>query len=125
MFNNRLSLGKKGEAQARKHLKKQGYRILEQNYRCRFGEIDLIAEHDGCLVFVEVKTRSGLAFGQPSEAVTRHKQQQISKVALEYMAKSGLRDRAARFDVVAVLTHDNSSPTIEIIPAAFELCYSE
>ena len=125
MFNNRLSLGKKGEAQARKHLKKQGYRILEQNYRCRFGEIDLIAEHDGCLVFVEVKTRSGLAFGQPSEAVTRHKQQQISKVALEYMAKSGLRDQPARFDVVAVLTHDDSSPTIEIIPAAFELCYNE
>lgn len=118
-------MGKKGEAQARKHLKKQGYRILEQNYRCRFGEVDLIAEHDGCLVFVEVKTRSGLAFGRPSEAVTRHKQQQISKVALDYMSKKGLRDQPARFDVVAILKRDDLPPTIEIIPAAFELCYNE
>ena len=125
MTKNRLSLGKKGEVLARKHLKKLGYRILEQNYRCRFGEIDLIAKHNGYLVFVEVKTRSGLQFGQPSEAVTRSKRQQISKVALEYIAKNDLRDSPARFDVVTVLHQDGMSPTIEIIPGAFDLCYFE
>ena len=124
-MNNKLFLGKKGEGLARKHLKKLGYRILAQNYRCRFGELDLIAEHDGCLVFVEVKTRSGLNFGQPSEAITRHKRQQISKVALEYMTKNDLRDQPARFDVVTVLHKDGASPAIEIIPDAFDLCYHE
>ena len=124
-MNNRLFLGKKGEGLARKHLKKLGYRILAKNYRCRFGEIDLIAEHDGCLVFVEVKTRSGLNFGQPAEAITRNKRQQISKVALEYMAKNDLRNRSARFDVVTVLQQEGISPAIEIIPDAFDLCYHE
>lgn len=122
---NRLSLGKKGEAVARKYLKKLGYRILAQNYRCRFGELDLIAEEEGCLVFIEVKTRSGLDFGQPSEAITGKKRQQISKVALEYIAKNDLRDSPIRFDVVSVLQKDGAEPSIELIPNAFDFCYPE
>lgn len=123
--NRRNVLGQKGEELAAEYLRGAGYRIIERNYRNCYGEIDIIAHHvtqqAKTLVFVEVKTRKNDLFSHPSEAVTRKKQLQISKVALEYLAKNKLAEVAARFDVVAILLPDNGPPLIELIPNAFDL----
>ena len=96
-----------GEAEyeklAAEYLKAQGYVILEQNYRCRSGEIDLIARDGEYLCFIEVKYRRGTTCGSPFEAVGLHKQMQILKVARYYLMKKKLNlDTACRFDVVAI-----------------------
>lgn len=93
-------IGGAGEDAAVKYLKKKKYVILGRNYNIRGGEIDIIAEKDGCVVFVEVKTRSGDSFGSAKEAVTFTKQQRVIKAAQHYM--TGLGDVPVRFDVVAV-----------------------
>jgi putative endonuclease len=81
---------------------RQGYRILERNFRCSYGEIDLIAEEEDELVFVEVKTRRGTAYGLPEEAVTIRKQQKLVQVATYYLDLHQCMERAWRIDVVAV-----------------------
>ena len=81
---------------------RQGYRIVERNFRCSYGEIDLIAEEEDELVFVEVKTRRGTAYGLPEEAVTVRKQQKIVQVATYYLDLHQGMERAWRIDVVAV-----------------------
>lgn len=93
-------IGGKGEDAAVRYLKKKRYIILERNYNIRGGEIDIIAEKDGYVVFVEVKTRSSDNFGTAKEAVTFTKQQRVIRAAQHYMA--GLGDIPVRFDVVAV-----------------------
>lgn len=123
MTKKRKSLGKLGESLAREHLKKSGCKILEQNYQVRIGEIDLIVEDSGMLVFVEVKTRSDSTHGSPFDAVTPAKQKQLSKVALFYLGRHDMHDRPARFDVVSVQIRTGVSPKLEIIQNAFELCY--
>ena len=123
MTKYRKSLGKFGEDLVRKHLKKSGCRILEQNYQIKMGEIDLIVEDARTVVFVEVKTRTSSAYGSPFDAVTPLKQRQMSKVALEYLGRNHLHDRPARFDVASVQVEDGSPPKLEIIQNAFELCY--
>lgn len=80
----------------------QGYCILERNFRCRYGEIDLIAEDRQDLVFVEVKTRRGTAYGLPEEAITARKRQKIIEVATYYLDLHSCFDRSWRVDVVAV-----------------------
>lgn len=116
------SLGQQGEEVAVQYLQAHGYKILERNFRCKVGEVDIIAEDEGNLVFVEVKARSSKLFGNPAEAVTSRKQGQISKAALCYLGDKH-RKRAARFDVVCV-TFSSSRPTeVEIIRDAFELAY--
>ena len=123
MTKKRVFLGKQGEELARAHLQKQGYRILEQNFRTRLGEIDLVAEDNGTLVFVEVKARSGRTYGSPFDAITYAKRVQISKVALEYLGRNNKHENPARFDVVSVSLADTTHPEIEIIKGAFELSY--
>jgi len=128
MTLGRKKLGAKGESIAVSFLQNAGYRIVERNYRVRLGEIDIIAEEGGDLVFIEVKTRTENLYGSPFESVTRQKQKQLSKVALEYMNKLGCHDRPARFDVVAVKLQGSSkkvsmAANIEIMPNAFDLCY--
>lgn len=81
---------------------RQGYRIIERNFRCRHGEIDLIAEDANDLVFVEVKTRRGNAYGLPEDAVTPRKQQKLVQVATYYLDLHECSERAWRIDVVAV-----------------------
>lgn len=115
-----MLLGQNGEDSAIQFLRKNGCIILERNYRRRFGEIDIIAKEDHCLVFVEVKTRKSLRCGNPFEAVDLRKQRQISKVALDYITRHGLFETPARFDVVSVTMQKNSSPKIDIIKNAFE-----
>jgi putative endonuclease len=128
MTLGKKKLGAKGEAIAASFLQNAGYHIVERNYRVRLGEIDIIAEQGGYLVFIEVKTRTHSLYGSPFESVTRQKQKQLSKVALEYMNKLGCHDRPARFDVVAVrLPVGNRiaalDADIEIIRNAFDLSY--
>lgn len=115
--------GALGEQLAADHLSRNGYRILERNYRSRGGEVDIVArDRDGCIVFVEVKTRRNLAYGLPQLAVTQRKQHQISKGALSWLSHNRLHNCPARFDVLAVLLHDDGSCGIEQIVNAFELC---
>lgn len=114
----RRQLGQAGEDLAVAALKKQGYKILERNYRTPRGEIDLIARQRGVLVFVEVKTRRSAAFGEPQEAVSPAKQARLTRLAGYYLNQKGLGQVKARFDVVAITLRENG-PQIEIIPGAF------
>ena len=94
--------GKLGEDLAVKYLKKKGYEIVKRNYTNAYGEIDIIAAHDGFLIFVEVKTRTTLDYGRPAEAVNAHKMRKLSQVASGYIQYKGLYDYPARFDVIEV-----------------------
>jgi putative endonuclease len=120
-------LGAKGEDLAIRYLKKRGYRIIERNYRIKLGEIDVIAEQGDDLVFIEVKTRSDTTFGSPFESITAQKQQQLSKVALEYICRKKCYGRPARFDVVGIQFQEGSrslrDAAIELLQNAFDLCY--
>jgi putative endonuclease len=99
------SLGKEGEMLAKQFLKKKGYSILQENYRTPFGEIDIIAKEKDVLVFVEVKTRTDLAFGSPFEAVNQRKKEKIRKVASSFM-KSLKKECPARFGVLGINVED-------------------
>lgn len=118
------ALGQQGEQVAAAFLKQQGYAVLECNFRSRAGELDIVArDRQGCIVFVEVKTRRSLAYGLPQQAVTPRKQHQISKAALAWLAKNRLQNSSARFDVIAVLLQNDVEPAIEHIPNAFDLAW--
>jgi putative endonuclease len=114
--------GKKGEELAAVYLAEAGYRILERNYRCLFGEIDIVAQDGETLVFVEVKSRTSDAYGDPQLAVGRRKQQKLSLISVHYLAERRLRHRPARFDVVAVKLLP-AGHRIELIRNAFELSF--
>jgi putative endonuclease len=98
----RARLGASGERLAAAALERQGYRVLARNWRCVYGEIDLVAEDRGELVFVEVKARRGLRMGSPEEAVTLPKRRKLLASAQTYLAERGEEQRAYRFDVVAI-----------------------
>lgn len=119
MSFERKKLGKAGEDRAARFLEKRGYRILERNFRMPFGEIDLIALHQGELVFVEVKTRTSGAFGAPELAVNPRKQQRMVRAALGYLKYKNLHQMPCRFDVVAI--SPSTEKEIEVIPNAFEM----
>lgn len=117
-----LEFGKAAENAAAKFLKGQGYKIIRCNYKTKFGEIDIIAQEESVICFVEVKARHSKLFGEPSEAVSAIKQRQISKAAICYLKENNLLERAARFDVVSLLyTHD--LPEIDLVKDAFELSF--
>lgn len=100
---NKRKIGAEYEQKAVQYLETAGYRILDRNYRCRIGEIDIIAVHRGYLCFIEVKYRSNLSQGYPEEAVDYRKQQTIIRTAQHYMKKKGISfDTSCRFDVVAM-----------------------
>ena len=99
-------LGRVGETKAVEFLKKQGYTVLERNYKTRIGEIDAIVEKDGVIIFVEVKTRSSDEYGMPSEAVGYEKQRKYVKIAEEYLIKSKLTDKSCRFDVIEIINDE-------------------
>ena len=122
MLNSRQKFGEKSESIAVSYLKKQGYKIIEQNYRTKLGEIDIIAREKGTIAFIEVKSRKSKNFGNPKWAVTPKKQRKISMVALQYLKTTMQSNVKARFDVVSIISsYDN--PSIEIIKNAFELAY--
>ncbi len=118
--NGRLLLGKEGERVAERYLQKKGYVLVERNYRCPAGELDLIVLDRRVVVFVEVKTRTGLGFGSPLEAVEFRKQRKMIQVAQFFLAEKRLQQRDARFDVIGV-SWLGRKPVVEHIENAFEL----
>lgn len=121
MKRSRKELGEKGERLAEKFLKKKGYKILEKNYRNRYGEIDIIASDKGCLVFVEVKTSSVSEFDAPETWVNIRKQSQIGKMAQLYLNDKDITDTDCRFDVIGIRMPDDQKENIEHIEGAFSL----
>lgn len=115
--NKRIETGKKGEELAASHLIKLGYRLLEKNWRSRIGEIDLIAEDEDTLVFVEVRTRTGsFHFGTGFESVDWRKQNKLRLVANQYLHYYQLHNRECRFDVIAI-NLDSNQPIDHLIHA--------
>lgn len=114
MTQARRSLGMMGEEAAAKWYIDQGYQILARNWRCRDGELDLIARQGTTIVFCEVKTRSSYAFGSPFEAVTTAKQRRIRRLAMAWLNESNTRADDLRFDVAGVMDGE-----VEVITAAF------
>ena len=111
-----------GEMWAKAYLERQGYRIREINFRCALGEIDLVAEEGGELVFVEVKTRRDAAFGYPEEQISFSKRKKIATLAQWYLKHRERRDRPARFDVVSLLMAERGEVTgVDLIQNAFSL----
>ena len=116
-----LRLGERGESLAWNFLRKQGYSILEKNYRTRLGEIDVIASRDGAIIFLEVKTRRNHHFGLPEEAIDWRKRQKISRVAEAYLQTKGLENREARFDILSVTWDGIEEPHFLLLENAFAL----
>jgi putative endonuclease len=96
------AVGSEGEQIAVKFLKRNGYKILQRNYRCRIGEIDIICFDHGTVVFVEVKTRHGDLYGPPELSVTKAKKRRILRIASQYISKNKIEDIDLRFDVVSI-----------------------
>ncbi|HZJ58544.1 MAG TPA: YraN family protein [Clostridia bacterium] len=117
---DRIKLGRWGEERAGEYLADQGLVVREKNFRCKLGEIDLIAMDGECLVFIEVKTRTSVAYGFPMEAVGRRKQEKYIQMASVYIKARGLYGVPFRFDIVEVLTRDYEPPIINHIPNAFQ-----
>lgn len=115
--SRRVELGRLGEQMACEHLESRGYRILEKNFRTVEGEIDLIACKDGTTVFVEVKTRSGRAFGTPEESVTASKARTIRRVASAYLARRSPGE--VRFDVIGIEFGGGPQPELRHTENAF------
>jgi putative endonuclease len=108
------ALGGFGEKLAAAHYRGHGYAVLERNWRCRMGEIDLICARGATLVVCEVKARTGPAHGHPFEAVTGPKQRRLRRLAAVYLRQQGRRWPEVRFDVVSVL-----NGTLEVVEGAF------
>ncbi len=119
MNMKRRNVGILGENLAKNFLKKRGYRILESNYRCREGEIDIIARHRDSLVFVEVRTKRSLEFGSPEESITPTKMERLRAVAAHYQQTHNNLPASWRIDVVAVEIDQKDKPLrIELIENA-------
>jgi putative endonuclease len=114
----RAARGRRGEDAAAAWYRARGYRIVERNWRCPLGELDLVAARDGVLVLCEVKARTGSAFGSPVEAVTWRKQRKLRLLGEAYLRAAGARFPTIRFDVAAV-TLGTASVEVEVYEGAF------
>ena len=113
--------GSRSERAAERFLRKLGYRILHSNFRCEFGELDLIALDGDCLVFVEVRSSEGADLARTAGSVDREKQRRLTRLALFYLQRKKLLGRSARFDVLAVSwPAGQAKPTMAHYPSAFE-----
>lgn len=117
---DKKAVGNRGEALAGERYRQNGYQILDRNFRTRFGEIDLIVQKDGTLVFCEVKTRKQGVAGAAAMAVTPQKQRKLIQAARGYLLRHKLSDPVVRFDVVEVY-YGAGSTEINIIENAFSL----
>ncbi len=111
------TVGRYGEDVAARHLAELGYQVLQRNWRCDLGEIDIVARDGDCLVVCEVKTRRGDAFGHPAEAVTQRKLARLRRLAARWLAESGLHPPQVRIDVVAVLRPPSGAARVEHLRA--------
>lgn len=113
---DRRLIGHKGEELAAQFLAAQGYSILQRNYRCRLGEIDIVARDGATTVFVEVKTRSSGRYGQAQEAITYRKRAKLRRLGEYYVAQFGCQEESLRFDVVAIsISASGQIENIELI----------
>jgi putative endonuclease len=117
----RARAGASGEELACRHLLSRGFVILDRNYRCRSGEVDIVARDGEATVFVEVKERGGSSHGDGLEAVTFGKRRRIIRAARLYAASRDLTERHLRFDVVAIDRSDGDPPTIRHERHAFDV----
>ena len=121
-MTQRQRLGKLGEELARRHLESSDFAILHTNYRTNSGEIDIVAQKDNVLVFVEVRTRRGNSFGTPEESITPLKQAHMATSAQEYIQEHQDEDREWRLDIAAVeLDRHGKLLRVDIIENAVEL----
>ena len=116
-----VSIGQSGEETAVKILKKNGYKIIERNYRTKMGEIDIIAEDGEYTCFVEVKFRKNDDFGDPGDFIDERKRQKIIKTAQYYAGKKGIYDTPMRFDAVLINAEKREKHSGEVIKDAFRL----
>jgi putative endonuclease len=116
-------LGQRGENVAARFLRNHGYKIIQRNFRCEVGELDIVAKDGRTLVFVEVKTRADDDEATPETQVDRTKQHQLTKAAKFYLSRYGQPQPPARFDVVAVVWPDGKGPSIRHTPNAFDATF--
>jgi putative endonuclease len=119
MLQDRAGVGIGGEEQTLADYRKRGYQLLARNWRCSLGELDLVLIRDRLVVFCEVKTRRGDAFGGPFEAVTWQKQRKLRQLAEAFLRVMRLDPTAVRFDVASVMTTDAGTPSIHLFEDAF------
>lgn len=117
--SNSKSLGKIGEDIAEELLRSKGYKIIKRNFRFGKGEIDIIAKDGDCLVFVEVKSRKNLDFGEPEYSITKSKQKQLKKIAEAYFYINGIDEQLCRFDVITIVGEKREEMKINHIENAF------
>lgn len=113
------AVGAYGERLAVRHLVDAGMVVLDRNWRCRYGEIDIIARDGDVLVFCEVKTRRGEGFGQPVDAVVGAKARRLRRLAASWLATAGVRAEEVRFDVLSVLPQPRGAARVEHLRGAF------
>lgn len=118
MSQRGIELDRSCEEKAVRYLKKSGYKILERNYRTPFGEIDVIAEEGGSIVFLEIKSRTSPLFGPPYLRITKKKRENIIKSSLSYLKRRGLAEAECRIDVVSI-SLDKEEGRMELIKNAF------
>lgn len=122
MHSSNKDIGSRGEDIAENYLKEIGYIILERNFQCKTGEVDIIAKDGNYLCFIEVKSRYGKLYGNPCEAVTYSKQSKIRKTATVYIMKKKLYKFNFRFDVIEIIFNIyNNIPSIRLIKNAFQI----
>lgn len=121
MRDPRRRLGDEGEGRAEAYLRQQGFRILGRNVRSPLGELDLVADDQGVLVFVEVKRRRTGTFGGAIEAVDARKRAKVIQLAAQYLAQHRIRNCACRFDVVLIQDDAESAEAVQHITNAFDL----
>ena len=102
MTQQRINIGKQGEILAQTYLRKQDYILLQKNFRCKLGEIDIIAKDKEVVVFIEVRTKTSTTYGPAYNSVTYSKQKQVKRVALFYISKYNLVNTQFRFDVIGI-----------------------
>ncbi len=120
MSDPRHQRGARGEQRAVEHLQANGYTVIERNFSCRAGELDIVAEHAGVLCFVEVKTRRLGAMVSGSNAVTYRKRQRLVRTAQYYCLRRHINDKPMRFDVVSVGADRDGEYVVEVIRNAFD-----
>lgn len=121
MRDQRRIVGDEGEGYAEAYLRQRGFRILGRKVRSSLGELDLVADDRGVLVFVEVKRRRTKAFGGAVEAIDRRKRAKLIQLATQYLVQHRIRDRPCRFDVVFIQDDDNTTERVLHIANAFDL----
>lgn len=121
MTIERIHLGKQGEREAVKLLQSEGYQIMECNFRTKLGEIDIIAQDNDTICFVEVRTKTSPEEGHPLESISPHKCRKLTQAAWCYLKEKDLTEAHARFDIVAVMPLEDGEYKTELVKNAFEV----